>query len=180
MNFVENIKGGAGVFRKISWRVVNRTAATVAVGDLVSFDITAGETETAAGQGPGGATGLPVNEAMWLNVITPALQTAGSGLLTTVYAIVIDLGDGAGADNTDIEVAVQGVVTAAVQGTNFTRGLPLIASGTSANRNLILLADAAGNRALGMIMTPADGSSAETTTTILFYGWGALMGDGLT
>jgi len=160
-------------------RVVNRGGATaVAIGDLMCFDLTAGETETAAGQGVNGLTGLNVNDALWQNVINP---TAPSGVLTNAYCVVTSLLTGAGADNTDIEVAVSGIITAAVQGTNFTApGAALMPGTTASLRQMLTLADAAGTRAIGKIVTATDASSAEKLTTVMFYGLGGLFGGGNT
>lgn len=178
MNFVQNIKGGHGVFQKITWRVRNRGGATaVAVGDLMAFDLTSSQSETTAGEGPGGITGLPVNDAIWVNVIDP---TVPATVLTNCYCIVTDLLDGAGADNSEIEVCVQGVVQAEINGTNFTRGQALQAAGTASLRQLILLADAAGNRPIAKVLTAVDASSTAQVSDVFFYGWGGLLGDGQT
>jgi hypothetical protein len=94
-----------------------------------------------------------------------------------IYCIVTDLLDGAGADNTQIEVTLQGVVTAAVASAAYTNGQLLIPTGTDANRELIAHADAAGNRP---IATVVGGAGTVESLTVLFYGWGGILGGGQT
>lgn len=169
-------KGGANdVLPTIKWRVRNRCGATaVALGDLVCFDLTSSQSETTAGEGPGSITGLPVNDAVWLNVIDP---TVPATILGNVYAVVSDLLDNAGADNSEIVVTVQGYVTAAVNGTNFTRNQALSPAATTTLRQLILLTDVAGLcRPVAYIATPVDASGGETTTVVAFFGWGGYVG----
>lgn len=169
------MKGGSGaICPTVKWRVMNRGGATaVAVGDLMAFDLTSSQTETTAGEGPGGLTGLAVNEAVWLNIIDP---TVPATILSNCYCVVVDLLDGAGADNTEVEVAVQGLVTIEVNGTNFSRNQALMPAATASLRQLILYADAAGNRPVGQIATALDASGAAGTTACYFWGWAGMVG----
>lgn len=175
MNFSNmTMKGGQGVFETIKWRVRNRGGATaVAIGDLMCFDLTASQSETSSGEGPGGLTGLPVNDAVWLNIIDP---TVPATILSNCYCVVVDLLDGAGADNTEVEVLVQGAVSVEVNGTNFTRNQALMPAATASLRQLILYADAAGNRPIANITTPVDTSGAAAVSPVQFYGWAGMVG----
>lgn len=84
-------------------RVMNRSAATVAVGDVLSIDMLGTATETAAGQGVGGITGLDVQDAIFHNAVAVA-----AGNIDGLTVVVTSLLSGAGVDNTEVEVALCG------------------------------------------------------------------------
>jgi len=84
--------------------VYNRTATTLALGDVVMFDMgnTDGDTGT--------TTALGAKASIFSNVIVPA--TAGIGGVASdvryIFGCVIDLLDGAGADNALVKVRIEG------------------------------------------------------------------------
>jgi hypothetical protein len=173
--FANLIKGGLNdAVPTVKWRVRNRGGATaVAIGDIMAFDLTAGQSETAAGEGPGGLTGLPVDDAVWLNIIDPTVPAA---LLGNVYCVVTDLLDGAGADNTEVVVTVQGAVNAKCH-LNATRNLALTPAGTASLRELILIQDAAGVcRPVAYARTAQDTSSTAALAPVIFFGWAGWVG----
>lgn len=92
------------LFQTHKRRVMNRGGATaVAVGDIMAFDMLGTATETAAGQGVGGVTGLDVQDAIFHNVVAVAAGNA-DGLI----CVVSNLLSGGGEDNTEIEVTLCG------------------------------------------------------------------------
>lgn len=160
-------------FRKI---VTNRTGATLAVGDLVQFDIEASgsqDADTSSGNGPGGITGLDNLVSIWANVVNPAAAALTTG---TVYALVSDLGDGAGADNTDVTVVIWGDDIDVKIAFDADIGSKFMPGATAGNREVAAYADASGNSSLGIIKSNTDGSSTATVGKCLFNGFGAIFG----
>ena len=89
------------LFQTHKRRVMNRSAATVAVGDVLALDMLGTATETAAGQGVGGITGLDLADAIFHNAVAVATGNA-DGLIVVVKSLL----SGSGADNTEVEVAL--------------------------------------------------------------------------
>lgn len=97
-----NINNRAGqVFTTHKRRVMNRTAATVAIGDVVAFDMLA--TDADITKGVGGGTGLDKQDGIFHNVVAVA-----AGNKDGLIAVVSGLLSGAGKDNTEIEVTLLG------------------------------------------------------------------------
>jgi hypothetical protein len=85
----------------LDWYAYNRTGATLTVGAFCMFDETGTNTETER------TTGGPMG-----NLIVPTTAGLGADGGDVGYraCVVIDLGPGAGADNTLVKVRVQGLV----------------------------------------------------------------------
>lgn len=165
-------KAGQPSVKTETARVTNRTGATLVVGDLVQFDMIGnGETETQAGSGPnGGSNYTPFGEsAAFANVVAPADQAVGTG---AIFAIVTNLLDAGGVDNSDVEVTVQGIVTVAATGSSLARGAKLKPNGTS--RNMILFAAAPGDTVIATTVEAVDVTSGGLIRA-LFYGKAGLL-----
>lgn len=91
---------------KVETDVTNRTGGTLAVGEIVAFDLDASDGDTTAY-----ATD-PLS--IFANVIAPATKHLKGGY----FAVVTDLLDGAGADNTKVRVATRGVVDVSCVGSS--------------------------------------------------------------
>lgn len=167
------MKGSRDVFAKVSWACVNRTGAAVALGDIVALDLAAGQSETAAGQGPGGVTGLPVPDAIFCNVIVPANQATNVG---QIFGVVIDLGSQSGADDTDVMVQFNGACQAKVGSNVSARRTLLECATTEGDMNLITYSAATGLRPIAFSTGTADGSSTETLCDVIFFGWTGITG----
>ena len=100
-------------FQQHKRRVMNRKGSAVELGETLSIDMLGTATETAAGEGVGGITGLDVQDAIFHNVLATAAAN-----LDGIHCIVTSLLSGAGADNVEIEVTLCGQrVQALVEGT---------------------------------------------------------------
>jgi hypothetical protein len=157
---------GVGIFPKNTYGVVwNRCGATaLVVGDVVMCDMkdTDGGTTTSLVLGnDGNVTG---------NVIAPATDGIGGLSGATIVAgyffgVVVDLMDGAGADNTKVRVQWQGVAKVHMVATAITVGVGLVA----ANGVVTLTPTVtAGNKVLAIAWEP--NGSAEGVYTCWFDG----------
>ena len=141
-------------------RAVNRTGSAVAIGDVLALDMNGAQTETQNGNGVGGATGLDEADAVFQNAVTVA-----AGNKDGILGVVTSLLDGAGADNSDIELTfVKQRVEAKVNGTLAVgdRLMP-----TTTNR-LIALTSASDNRAVAVALE--DNASGDGAIDVLFCG----------
>ena len=82
-------------------RVMNRTGTTLVLGDIAALDTLGTATETAAGQGVFGVTGLDVQDAIFHNIVAVA-----AGNIDGPLVVVTGLLSGAGVDNTEVEVTL--------------------------------------------------------------------------
>lgn len=153
--------------------VWNRTGATLAVGELVMFDIKATDGDSSVAAIPG------ANNSPYANVITPV--TVGLGTLSGagapdpgyMFGVVCDLLDGGGqgqtpgADNKLIKVCLVGYVYAKMADTaaSGARGDVLVAA--DAVRTLTTTT-AAGKKILGRV--DEDVTTANALARILFDG----------
>ena len=97
-----NINNRAGqFFQHHKRRVVNRTGADFELGDICALDMLGTATETAAGEGVGGVTGLDLADAIFHNVVALA-----AGNIDGILCLVTGLLSGAGADNVEVEVTL--------------------------------------------------------------------------
>lgn len=143
---------GVGIFPKSTYGVVwNRLGATpLAIGDVVMCDMkgTDGATTTSLVLGnDGNVTG---------NVIIPATNGIGGLSGATVpagyfFGVVVDLMDGAGADNTKVRVQWQGVARVSMVATAITVGLSLVAAN---NTKTLTPTVTAGNKVLAIAWEP--------------------------
>ncbi len=82
-------------------RMVNRTGSDLAIGDLLSIDMLGTATETAAGEGVGGITGLDVQDAIFHNAVLSAAAN-----IDGIHVLVSGLLSGAGADDVEFEATL--------------------------------------------------------------------------
>jgi hypothetical protein len=178
--FMQNIgKGGSNPFETVKLRVMNRCGATALVlGDVVALDLKCADADTRSGNGVGGLTSLDVKDAIWHNI-----TEVGAAPANAIVAVVTSLLTGAGADNTEVEVAISGLVTAKLGGTDWSTayascGVALMADITGANRRLIAATDAAnrGKVALCQDNVATNLSAANSTANVLLFGWGSSVG----
>lgn len=180
--FLTSHKSG-NPFQRICVRGINRTGSTLLAGEAVKLDLgttaAAPDTDTLEGGGPGnqagsGDTAAPapyaVNDAIFCNFLTPAVGTITDA---QIIGVVTDLLGNGGVDNSEMEVCIQGVVQTTTASTAWVRGVTLM---TQASRVLLATADAAGTRPVAFLLTTA----TTTTPTVFLYGWGGMVGDGLT
>ena len=171
---------GSGVgpyFTPIKCIVYNRTGSAVALGDVLMLDHLAGETESSKSIAPntdiGGDPALSTSCWPLGNAVAPT--TRGIGTLSgaspadggSIFGVVTSLMQGAGADNTKVELTLFGVVTAAfVAATNVNFGQPLLpANGVKTLTPTVT----AGVRILAKSIAP---DSTQTSGLVLFNGLG--------
>lgn len=143
-------------------RGYNRRGAAVQLGDLVRFDLDLSATE---------ATTFDEWQAS-SGVANFTLPTTGK-LCESRYGVVVDLLTGAGADNTLIEVAAQGVVDANIQNGNNDEGsilVPGLGAGLTADQ-LTPGTGETGCRVLGTLYSDPGADTADTLSQVLFDGW---------
>lgn len=182
MEFLANAYPGKGLNpRTLKSTVINRTAATLTIGEIVmtdtlaldpddgqvAGDLDSGGVNSSVTSNPG-SDNFPLN-----NVITPT--TAGIGGLGTTaidagywFAVVTGLGSaGTGADNTEIEVTWQGRVQAKMAATVATAqyGKALVAAN---GVRTLTLTTASGNKILARL--EADITTANALSPVLFDG----------
>ena len=147
-------KGLNDIFRRVECDVINRTGTVLALGDLVAFDMTRGD-----------AASTNISTALE-NVVVPATAN-----LNFPMAIVSDLLDGEGADDSKVRVVIQGDVQARVAASLSAGDLLMASNGLD---SLVLLAaQAVPAAARGQLLEDSDGASI-TNKRILFNGLGAL------
>lgn len=177
--FISNSRPGQPPVATYKKRVVNRCGATaLAIGDVVAFDHKATQTETRALAGVGGVLLSSLRDAMWSNIIE-----VGAAPANAIVAVVTSLLSGAGADNTEVEVAYSGHVQAKIGGTDWSvayssSGVALMADTTGANRRLILATDNpnTGKVALIEANVATDLSAANALTNVVIFGFGSSVG----
>ena len=134
----------------------NRTSNTLAVGDVVVFDMIQSDAATTGIENAGG-TGI------FENLITPASTHVD------VYpcGIVVGLLGGAGANDTKVKVRVQGIVDALVEGTNAGAAgdLCLLANGQRQPNTDVF----AGQRPVGLLLE-ATASGTAASAKVYFDG----------
>lgn len=170
---------GSGVgpyFTPIKCIVYNRTGSAVALGDVLMLDHLANETESSKSIAPntdiGGDPALSTSCWPLGNAVAPTAR--GIGTLSgaspadggSIFGVVTSLMQGAGADNTKVELTLFGVVTAAFAGsTNF--GQPLLPSLLTAKT--LTTTVTAGVRILAKSIAP---DSTSNSGLVLFNGLG--------
>ena len=177
--FISNTRPGQQPLENIKRRVMNRAGATaLVVGDVLSFDLDVSAAETAALTGVGGNTLSTLLSAMFSNVVE-----VGAAPDNAWIVVVTDLLDGAGADNTEIEVQFVGEVQAKIGGTDWSTaltsaGVALMADTTGANRRLVAAADGANRGKVGLIVedVATNLSAANAVHKILLLGHGSSVG----
>lgn len=140
----------------IDVKAYNRTGATLALGDVVVFDMTQSDAACSSITN-GGGTGI------FENLITPATAHLG------VYpcGIVVNLLGGAGADDALVEVRVQGIVDALVEGTDAGAAGDLC---FLSNAQRQLNSDAAANERAVALLLEATASGTAATAKVWFDG----------
>ncbi len=177
--YIHNNRPGQCPFETKIVRVVNRGGATaLVIGDVMAFDLDDADAATQALAGVGGITLATLAEAVWHNIIHVAAAPANA-----IVCAVQSLLSGAGADNTEVAVAVSGPCRVKVGGTNWSSarsscGVACMADITGANRRLILATDAANRAKNGLILDniATDLSAANTVANIMLFGWGGSVG----
>ncbi|MCC7407387.1 MAG: hypothetical protein IT442_04905 [Phycisphaeraceae bacterium] len=171
-------KAGQAPFETVKMRVMNRCGATaLAVGDAVALDVDASDAATIALAGVGGVTLSTLTHAMFSNIVE-----AGAAPLNALVGVVTDLLGGAGADNTEVEIAIGGIVQAKVGGTNWSSartscGVAIMIDTTGANRKFIAATDAArGKQGIIISDVATDLSSTTALATVLLLGFGSSVG----
>lgn len=163
-------------------RVINRTGDGLTVGEVVqlmfNLNVDADTSGEALGGGPGAATGTgtwasapfpyATEDGIWCNIDDVA---AVSENVIRCFAVVTDLLDGSGADNTEVVVRLQGVVTVNAASANYDTGDSLQV--TSAANTVSALVAATGQRPVGICLTEQD---SATSLKVMFFGWAGLIG----
>lgn len=177
--YIDNSRPGQQPFVGKRIRVVNRCGSTaLKVGDVVCLDLDASDAATQSKLGVGGVTLDTLTEAMFQNVVQPAASPVNG-----IVCVVTNLLSGGGADDTEVEVQIGGVVEAKVGGTDWSStrsscGVRLMVDTTGANRRLIAATDGT-NAIVGAIVEAIDQnltSSSKQLTQVLLFGWGNLVG----
>ena len=154
---------GVGLFPANEYAYANnRTGATLALGDVVMFDIK----DTDAGTGT--TTAIGADASAYANVIDPT--TAGIGTLSGAspahpgyfFGVVVNLGPDAGADNALVKLQVRGLCRASCTADAITIGVPLIAAN---GVNTLAPSPAAGNKILALAR------EANSSTAGLYEVW---------
>jgi hypothetical protein len=148
------------------WKVMNRTGATMAKGNLVAFDLENSEASTIWTPG---------------NALHPAAQVVAvaAGMLTgavmTVFALVTDVLADGGVDNSEIEVAVSGLLDALIidNGTPAARAPGAHLVGTTAEN--LDIDPAATGLILGLNASNGTTFTAATLAPCQFFGWKGLL-----
>lgn len=185
--FKEFLPRAGNPFRVIDLEVTNRTGASLAVGEVVELMLNiqadGDTTAEAKGGGPGTPTGTGTGIVdVTSNDFAPYSQddvwavniddTVAVGANTIhLYAVVTDLMDGGGGDNTDVKVRFQGPVEVNVASDTYVYGAPLMVN--TSNNNLIDLAAATGNRPIGFSL---EESPTATSLRVMFFGWAGMFG----
>jgi hypothetical protein len=165
---------GAGVgpyFTPIKCIVYNRTGSAVALGDVLMLDHLAIATESSKSIAPntdiGGDPNLSTSCWPLGNAIVPA--TTGIGVISddpgAIFGVVSSLMQGAGADDTKVELTLFGVVNLLCAGANF--GADLFPSNNSKE---LTNAQVDGVRCLAKSLAP---DSASGVIRCLFNGLGS-------
>lgn len=180
--FSNLLKAGAP-FQNIDLMVVNRTGDSLAVGEVVqlmlNLDVDGASTPEALGGGPGTetgtgtfgtATGAPylASDGVFCNIDDVA---AVSEDVMRIFAVVTDLLDGSGADNTPVRVRLQGLVTVNAASANYDIGDSLMV--TSGANTVSALVAATGQRPVAICLTEQD---SATSLRAMFWGWFGLLG----
>lgn len=164
MEFQDNFGPGVGLFPKDVYATVwNRGGATaVVVGDLMMFDMTHSDVDEPTASQLLGNSGSILGNVM----DPPATIAAGGGALNGTgntapffFAVVTDLLDGAGADNTKIKVQISGVVRVRCVATAITAGLALAPALSGTASRSISPVVGVSNRIIGIGFEP-NGSAA--------------------
>lgn len=175
-------------FEQIEYRAVNRTGGAVTVGMVLSLqfnlDSASATSGEAVGGGPGNVGGddgasftapspyQPL-EGMFVNVVDP---TNPAQDVRQISVVVTDLLDGEGADNTEVQVCVQGVCTVDAVSANYDIGDVLaIATNAATTNEVSAFASADGRTPCAICGT--EGDSAESLE-VMWFGMGSFFGDG--
>lgn len=155
-------------------RVMNRSGAAVAVGDVLALDMLGTDASTAAKAGVGGVTLGNVYEAIFHNAVAVAAGNI-DGILCVVSSL---LGNG-GADDTQIEVTLMSqIVDCEVYGdTDIAIGDRL--APVAAQTYLVKLTDAADTRGIAFALE-AYTDAAAVVKKVCFFGGvlaASLLGD---
>lgn len=179
----QNLSKAGFPFSRQTTRVINRCGATaLKVGDIVKLDIVATDTDTQEGGGPGNQAGsgdtanpspYSVQDAMYANVIP--LAVVGEDVLQ-FPVIVTDLLGGAGADNTEVEVGIQGTFLTNLATATYAKGAPLMLTSSTTLRSLSALAATTGQRPVGVAATSGDAVAGTASLYVTFFGWASLVG----
>lgn len=172
-------KSGQSPFKVQKLRVMNRCGATpLEVGDVVALDLDASDAATQARLGPGGMAFSTLAEAMFANVVP-----VGADPQNALIVVVTDLLNGQGEDDTEVEVALSGIVDVKVGGTDWSSarsscGVQLMADTTGANRRLVAASHAPNRGKVGRIVEAIDAnlSSTNQTAKVLLFGFGSSVG----
>ena len=155
-------------------RVMQRKGSAVVLGEVLAFDMLGTATETAAGQGVFGATGLDVQDAIFHNAVPVA-----EGNLDGLMLLVTDLLSGAGADNTEIVGCICGQrIQALVNGGTIDIVVGDRLSTVAASTTLLSMTttEIVDTRSLGYAL---EGHTADTNVLKDVVWWGGLPFSGL-
>lgn len=178
--YINSSRPGQIPFATKKHRAVNRCGATaLAVGDVVALDLDASDAATQALSGVGGITLASLTDAMFHNLVE-----VGAAPVNAIICVVTSLLSGAGADNTEVEVAIGGPCLAKVGGTNWAAarsscGVALMADTTGTNRRLVAAADGANRGKVALITEDIAtdlGATSQQLTNVLLFGWGSSVG----
>ena len=180
--FVTGSRPGQDPFVVKKHRVINRGGSTaLVVGDVMTFDCAVSDAATIAKTGVGGETlGTPY-EAIWHNIVDAGAETSR---LNSICCVVTSLLSGAGADNTEVEVAICGRVKAKCYGTNWSATvytgcgefLTPDLTGSSVRR-FVIAADGVNISKVAMINDDVgDVSGTAAVKYVYLFGWGNCVG----
>lgn len=167
--FLQNNKAGQVPFVNKKVRAVNRCGATVALGDVLALDLEARDAATAAGTGLSGAS-VGVDAARFQNAVAVA-ATNRNGIIGVVTSLL----SGGGADDTEVELTIYGLVDAKIGGTDWSGTnddlVVRLMAETGSNRRLVAFAIGANNTSQGVLATAGTNlSGSNAVTTVLFNG----------
>lgn len=177
--YTSSARPGQQPFETRKMRVMNRCGSTaLAVGDVVALDLDASDTATQNLQGVRSVTLSEIAEAVFANVVQ-----LGAAPLNAIPVVVTDLLSGDGADDTEVEVAISGIVDAKIGGTNWSsayasNGVALMADTTGGNRRLVAATDGANTGKVALILDNVATDLALTSAVhkVLLFGWGSSVG----
>ena len=186
--FISHQKGG-NPFLNVDMRVVNRSGSAVTLNQLVAFqfnlDSSSGTSDEAKGGGPGVIVGTgagistgsvdvapyPIQDGIFANIVAAANSAENTGQM---LGVVNDLLNGGGADNTEVQVRLQGQVTVTAASANYDVGDPLMKTAAAASLSAADLS-VAGTRIVAYSLSEED---SATQIEAMFFGWANGLGNG--
>lgn len=173
-------------FQHVPLRAINRTDGVVVAGQLLIMNFNL-DAPTATGGELGGGPGTPTGtgtltapvpydtpDGIFANVDAATAPAQG---VQQMFCVVTDLLGGGGADGTEIEVVLQGVIDEAdVVSGNYTVGQTLMAAtNAESTREMAAYVAGDGNRPIAICLTEAN---SVQTVRVLFFGWNGWFATG--